>query len=503
MGPAISRAPAEPGACLCVLSHARRQGHCPGRDGRVSAYRMSAALATGLLVAALSAHATETPRLTININESRVRNEISLPIRVFDQFFPARRRDPDYFDPAERERATALVEKAMKERNAVTIDGVRVGPVVESVEFVPAETADEGANAVLPQGGIPGIPGVPGIEVPPAAEGTDGEKGPEEEKKDDRIEIAGGRVLVTAVYAAKDRPRTVSMVWELFPGPRSPSAGKMYAGLAAFEDWQEIVFSQQEPEYVWHALERPSERPLAAAEAPPEDVKVRVPVVTLAMLLAAGVFLVIARARKLGMRTRAVVAGALAVLAVALVGVGGAEVTLPWKSTIRRPDDSKALEMFAALHANIYDAFEYKTESDIYDVLAQSVDGPLLDAIYNEIYQGLILRDQGGAVCKIESVKMLESKLVAPEDSPARHEAAFGVECRWRVRGAVHHWGHTHTRVNEFVAAYTVEPRSVGSPGGSPTTRPRAASWKITASQVLDEKRVLDETTGEASGQGG
>jgi hypothetical protein len=464
----------------------------PRRDKRVSTCHASAALAAGLLVAALSARATETPRLTISINESRVRNEISLPIRVFDGFFPARRKDPDHFDPAERERAAALVEKAMKERNAVTIDGVRVGPVVESVEFVPAETADEGANAVLPQGGIPGIPGIPGVpgtDAPPAAEDADGGKGPEEEKKDDRIEMAGGRVLVTAVYAAKDKPRTVSMVWELFPGPGSPSAGKMYAGLAAFEDWQEIVFSQQEPEYVWHALERPSERPLAVAEAPPENVKVRVPVVTLAMLLAAAVFLMFAHVRKLEMRTRAVVAGAVAVLAVAFVGVGRAEVTLPWKPTIRRPEEAKALEMFAELHANIYAAFEYRTESDIYDVLAQSVDGPLLDAIYNEIYQGLILRDQGGAVCKIESVKMLESKLAAPEDSPARHEAAFGVECRWRVRGAVHHWGHTHTRVNEYVAAYTVEPRG--------------APWKITASQVLDEKRVLDETTGDSSGQGG
>ena len=49
------------------------------------------------------------------------------------------------------------------------------------------------------------------------------------------------------------------------------------------------------------------------------------------------------------------------------------------------------------------------------------------------------------------------------------------------MKGSVHHWGHTHTRVNEYLAAYTVEPRR--------------ASWKITAAQVLDERRVKDVTT--------
>ncbi len=49
------------------------------------------------------------------------------------------------------------------------------------------------------------------------------------------------------------------------------------------------------------------------------------------------------------------------------------------KPAIRRPEEAKALEMFAALHGNIYDAFEYKTESDIYDVLAEQPPEQTLD----------------------------------------------------------------------------------------------------------------------------
>ena len=68
-------------------------------------------------------------------------------------------------------------------------------------------------------------------------------------------------------------------------------------------------------------------------------------------------------------------------------------------------NERKALGIFATLHSNIYRAFDFNNESDIYDVLSKSVDGPLLDKVYTEIYQSLIAREQGGAVARIKSVK--------------------------------------------------------------------------------------------------
>ncbi len=47
---------------------------------------------------------------------------------------------------------------------------------------------------------------------------------------------------------------------------------------------------------------------------------------------------------------------------------------------------------------------------------------------------------------------------------------------RWRVKGAVFHWGHSHTRTNEYRARYTVRGTEHG--------------WRISASQVLEQQRI-------------
>jgi hypothetical protein len=49
------------------------------------------------------------------------------------------------------------------------------------------------------------------------------------------------------------------------------------------------------------------------------------------------------------------------------------------------------------------------------------------------------------------------------------------------VVGTVEHWGHVHSRTNEYEARFTIEPR--------------ASAWKITALEVLNEKRLKFETT--------
>jgi hypothetical protein len=44
------------------------------------------------------------------------------------------------------------------------------------------------------------------------------------------------------------------------------------------------------------------------------------------------------------------------------------------------------------------------------------------------------------------------------------------------VEGTVEHWGHIHTRVNQYEADFTV--------------RPVEKAWKITAMQVTGQKRL-------------
>ena len=58
-------------------------------------------------------------------------------------------------------------------------------------------------------------------------------------------------------------------------------------------------------------------------------------------------------------------------------------------------DAEQALAVFRPLHANIYRAFDYDTESDVYDALERVVEGKLLDRLYDEIYTDLVLADDG------------------------------------------------------------------------------------------------------------
>ncbi|MBD3320640.1 MAG: hypothetical protein GF350_06055, partial [Chitinivibrionales bacterium] len=55
-------------------------------------------------------------------------------------------------------------------------------------------------------------------------------------------------------------------------------------------------------------------------------------------------------------------------------------------SSLIMPSPGEARALFASLHRNIYRAFDYSTESEIYDALSKSVDGDLLTGIYTEVY---------------------------------------------------------------------------------------------------------------------
>ncbi|MDP6629483.1 MAG: hypothetical protein QGH29_00695, partial [Kiritimatiellia bacterium] len=110
----------------------------------------------------------------------------------------------------------------------------------------------------------------------------------------------------------------------------------------------------------------------------------------------------------------------------------------------------------------------------------QSVSGELLDEIYTDVYQSLVLQDQGGAICKIENVEMLESKMMAPDPDVEDGGVAFSVSCRWEVKGLVEHWGHAHRRVNRYGADYTL--------------RPFGDAWRIYDVEMNEQDRITGNT---------
>jgi len=127
------------------------------------------------------------------------------------------------------------------------------------------------------------------------------------------------------------------------------------------------------------------------------------------------------------------------------------------------------------LIANIYDAFGLQGEEETYDALATSVEGPFLRTLYLQIRRSLLMAEQGGSKSRVLSVKPVSTRLIGRPTAES-----FAVQHRWRVVGSVEHWGHIHTRENEFDATLSV--------------RRVDAAWKLETVRFTSQKRVRFET---------
>ena len=128
--------------------------------------------------------------------------------------------------------------------------------------------------------------------------------------------------------------------------------------------------------------------------------------------------------------------------------------------------------MAQRLLTNIYRAFDFRDDSDVYDALATSVDGELLKDVYLTVKRSLLMAEQGGALSHVTGVEIVKL-------SPAGGAASV-FDVTWRVIGTVEHWGHIHTRVNEYRARLTL---SAGASG-----------WRLTNHAIEDERLVRLET---------
>ena len=132
--------------------------------------------------------------------------------------------------------------------------------------------------------------------------------------------------------------------------------------------------------------------------------------------------------------------------------------------------DERATQVVSGILHNIYRAFDFRDEEQIYDVLARSAEGELLARIYLETRRGLELANQGGARAKVKGVELTQL-----EASPGRG-GGFTATATWVVRGSVGHWGHLHERTNRYRAEFDV--------------RPIEGTWKVAALELLQEERL-------------
>lgn len=226
------------------------------------------------------------------------------------------------------------------------------------------------------------------------------------------------------------------------------------------------------PKLAWKSEGRvPPPMPLAPMPEITVVPPVRVPLATILWVSGAVAFVIFLKSRGRPMPGGAMPWMATIVLGAALtwplvnvrVG-GGAEVP-----EIREAE--QAAEILTPLLRNVYRAFDRRDEEHIYDVLARSVDGPLLRRLYLETIEALTLDGREGS-----RVTISEFSVEVREVMPGVEGGGFEAECQWTALGKVGHWGHMHTRVNRYSAKVRVSP--VGS------------DWKLTDLTVTEARRI-------------
>lgn len=175
------------------------------------------------------------------------------------------------------------------------------------------------------------------------------------------------------------------------------------------------------------------------------------------------VFGVVARRTK-----TVIVAGA----AVAMLSTGGAALVLNRQAS-RAPDlDAEQMaNLTADLLNNVYRAFDFRLEDQVYDRLALTLDGDILEQVYLDQRKSLRIERAGGADARVER---LEVTGVEPSANAA--PGALRLRANWIIRGSVGHWGHVHRRVNAYEADLTLKPVD--------------GDWKIQNFDVRSQERL-------------
>ncbi len=370
------------------------------------------------------------------VEETEVRHELLLPLATLETWVPIERKRPSVVTVEEQDAAIEAIFEFFSEHNPILVDGIEVKAQLERVDFFDLEYKDLATKP--PRRSIPSY---------------------------------AARIGIILEYPTKGVPDEVQMTWDLF----SRDVREVRTNLIAWEKGTRIDLTENTPTLTWKNPGRPPLPSITSIDAPPPPDPLRLPVVSVAALLGLPFVLIVIGVRKSGWSSLGIaVAVLVAVGAVGLVGprVDVADPRLPAPEA---PPVADADRILGSLHKNIYRAFDYRNESDIYDALGRSVDGELLSDLYLGIREGLEMQEQGGAVARVDTV---EIEGMAPTDlaNDVRDRRAFQRQVQWKVSGSVEHWGHIHSRTNRYDASFLVEPRD--------------DAWKITGMKVDQQERM-------------
>ncbi|MFT5422252.1 MAG: hypothetical protein ACI89L_000009 [Phycisphaerales bacterium] len=405
-----------------------------------------------------SAHPQDGPHIDyrITITDRGVGYSVGINLAFIDFIAPTSRESPEAVSGAEGDAVIAALLNHLRTNCPVSINGQIIEPVVEST--ILNANPDPGMVAIFPKTGMRGLI----------------------------------RANVVLHYPSPEPPRAVELTWDGYPddlvsgelGPDgTPPPMTIEAQLQSNDKVRLVRFGATAPTVSWTAPDH-EEDPFAALPPVPTGLAstpTTLPLITFGAAAVAGLCLVLSMATMSRGKTP-VAAGLAAGVMIVAAGLT-IDVRLPVPGTGSPSpgltDDQKR-EVFEPLHANLYKAFDFVDESDVYDALEKSVDGPLLEGFYRQIFGSLIQAEQGGVLGIVTDVQRGEMVILPQTDGPDDERFGFSVRHVWDVEGTVYHWGHSHSRVNEYEAEFDIAATDAG--------------WRIVGQRVLSQRRIDDPT---------
>jgi hypothetical protein len=346
------------------------------------------------------------------------------------------RADESFLDIDEQDAAKQQIIDFFSVDNEVLIDSIPVSPVFDRIDFYGLDLRDFAMQA--------------------------------ERRK---ISMANGRIGVILSYSAKAPPTEVKVEWKVF----NDAIQTIDSVVIAYDQVSQTQFSRflANNVYVWNSPERPPLPEITQVELKPR----LFPIGTLVLsgLGVVGLLLGIWK------RSWLIATVGLLLCGGAFGAQGHWRYPVPYSLAVFGLDlpESEASSIFQSLHQNVFRAFDYRLESDVYDALANSVSGPLLRDLYLQINQRLVMQDQGGASARIDQVEFIEGSLSDAKSSSTY--PGFNYRCKWNLVGTVEHWGHIHQRTNQYEALFRVDLID--------------NQWKITEMAGLNEEQISVNTS--------
>ncbi len=370
------------------------------------------------------------------VEPHEVRHEVLIRVRDLEQWMDLGLRGTEYIEVDELGTLRQRIESFLLAKNIVKVDGEALKPIMDRSNYVTV-----------------GISGIQILEQP------------------QRLEISTAIVGVIIAYLTEGMPQQVSVDWELFTDQvrQVPATATDPAGpLPTFLTPDDNV-------HTWTNFLKNYTPPTVAQVALKDTVnKLSIPIGSVSGLLV--IFMAL---WWLWYRRQHQQSFRLPLLTI-IVGLLIAVVAFPYaRFSVNRPtalisglsNDESELIMHSLLK-NVYRSFDFRDESDVYDRLALSVQGDLLEEIYLQNRKSFAVKKAGGAQARVKQVEILEARA---EPSSAEGKG-FDVKATWTAQGSVGHWGHVHTRKNYYDALVNVQVVD--------------GHWKITGLELLEEKRL-------------